>query len=135
MDAEENAAGEQQNDGAGTPKGFHRGRPFTKGNRASPGRPKGSHNRNTVDAREMAARFLGDSVYQTNLLKRLRAGKAAHLEPLLYHYAYGKPVDRLKVEGALGTFDLVSALREAARAQAIPGDGDGHRALSDGAPP
>jgi hypothetical protein len=135
MDAEENAAGEQRNDDAGAPKGFHRGRPFTKGNRASPGRPKGSHNKNTVDAREMATRFLGDSVYQTNLLKRLRAGKAPHLEPLLYHYAYGKPVDRLKVEGALGTFDLVTALREAARAQAIPDDGDGHRALSDGAPP
>ena len=46
--------------------------------RPGPGRPKGAPNKRTKEARELARKFATDRTYQTNLLKRLRAGEAGH---------------------------------------------------------
>ena len=41
--------------------------------------------------RELARKFASDRTYQTNLLKRLRAGEAGSMEATIWFYAYGKP--------------------------------------------
>jgi len=76
---------------------------FVKGQpaRPGPGRPKGAPNKRTKEARELARKFATDRTYQTNLLKRLRAGEAGSMEPVLWYYAYGKPKDSVA-----HTFDL-----------------------------
>jgi hypothetical protein len=48
-------------------------------------------NKATREVKELAARLLDDETYQANLLERLRSGTAGALEPLLWHYRYGKP--------------------------------------------
>ncbi len=63
--------------------------------RAGPGRPKGAENTRTKEARELARKFATDRTYQTNLLKRLRAGKAGSMEATIWFYAYGKPKETL----------------------------------------
>jgi len=63
------------------------------------GRPKGKPNKATRDIQEFARKMLEDPEYVRKLTSRLQAGKATHLEPLLYHYGYGKPKDTLAVEG------------------------------------
>ncbi len=69
--------------------------------RPGPGRPKGSPNKRTGEARELARKFATDPVYQQRLLQRLRAGKAGSMEPVPWYYAYGKPKDSVA-----HTFDL-----------------------------
>ena len=66
-----------------------------------PGRPKGSPNKRTGEARELARKFATDPIYQKRLLERLRAGEAGSMEPTLWHYAFGKPRDTVA-----HTFDL-----------------------------
>lgn len=49
-------------------------------------------------AREFARRIVTDKIYQDNLLDRARCGDAPpQIETLLWHYAFGKPVDELNV--------------------------------------
>jgi len=76
---------------------------FVKGQpaRPGPGRPKGAENKRTKEARELARKFATDKIYQTNLLKRLRAGEAGSMEPVLWYYAFGKPK-----ESVAHTFNL-----------------------------
>jgi hypothetical protein len=64
-----------------------------------PGRPKGLPNKATREIQAFARGLLEDPDYVRKLIARLQAGKATHLEPLLYHYGYGKPKDVLSVEG------------------------------------
>jgi hypothetical protein len=99
------------------------GRPFQKGHTLSTGRRKGSLNNRTKEVREFAQRVLEDAQYQRSLKVRLRNGTAPHIEQLLYHYAYGKPADRIKVQGLVGAFDLVTVLQEAAKARVGVGNG------------
>lgn len=66
------------------------------------GRPKGVRNKATVEVKEFVGRFLDDKPYQENLLLRLRAGEAPHMETLFWHYRYGKPVDRVEMTGKDG---------------------------------
>lgn len=63
------------------------------------GKPKGTQNRVTVQAREMAALIVDDPEYREGLRRRMIAGTAAHMEPLLWAYAKGKPVDRVETGG------------------------------------
>jgi hypothetical protein len=42
---------------------------------------------------EIARNLLEDPSYVQSLKARLKAGKAPHLETLLFHYGYGKPKD------------------------------------------
>jgi hypothetical protein len=70
---------------------------FTNDRKGMGRRPKGSLNRTTVEARELAQRFIEDVDYQACLRKRLIAGKAPHIETLLFHYAYGKPAEHHEI--------------------------------------
>jgi hypothetical protein len=69
--------------------------PKNRGN-AGKGRPKGATNLATRAIKEIAAGLLEDEEYQASLKIRLKAGKAPHMETLLHHYAYGKPVERIE---------------------------------------
>jgi hypothetical protein len=61
-----------------------------------PGRPKGSKNKTTLEAREMASKIVDDPVYFRNLKARAIAGRLAPaVECALLYYAKGKPQDRL----------------------------------------
>jgi hypothetical protein len=81
------------------------GRP--KGTPKTGGRQKGTRNKTTVEIREAAQKLLHDGAYQKSLRTRLLAGKAPHMEQLLHHYAYGKPVERHEV-GQPGDFSKLS---------------------------
>lgn len=68
------------------------GKPFRPGQSGNPeGRKKGVPNKATREVRQLARRLVEDREYQANVRQRLRAGEAGALEPLLWHYAYGKP--------------------------------------------
>jgi hypothetical protein len=54
-------------------------------------RPKGSLNKSTKEIRAISRGLLEDEAYQKSLRRRLKSGKAPHMETLLHHYAYGKP--------------------------------------------
>ena len=70
-----------------------RGKPFAKGQSGNPaGRPPGP-NKATREIKEAARALLEDREYQAALKVRLREGTAGAVEPLLYHYGYGKPKD------------------------------------------
>jgi hypothetical protein len=71
---------------------FSRGNTLAKTNPRM-GRPKGSRNKRTLAIGEFCQSLLEDPAYRAGLRARLQKGKAPHLEPLLYHYAYGKPKD------------------------------------------
>ena len=65
--------------------------------RGGPGRPKGSRDRRTLAITEFARSIIESDEYRNSLRARVLAGKAPHLEPLLYHYGYGKPVERVEL--------------------------------------
>ncbi len=63
------------------------------------GRPKGARNKTTQAIAELSRGLtFDDPEYVEGLRKRLRAGKAPHMETLLAYYGYGKPGDKLKIE-------------------------------------
>jgi hypothetical protein len=70
---------------------------FTDGHEGKGGRPKGSPNKATLEVRELARGLIEDPEYQTSLRQRLIAGKAPHMESLLWTHLYGKPVERHEV--------------------------------------
>lgn len=74
------------------------GRPFVKGDSRA-GRPKGRQNETTVEVRDVAHKLISSPEYVAALNKRLEKGSAGAVEPLLWHYAYGKPVDTTRHEG------------------------------------
>lgn len=63
---------------------------FKAGN---PGRRKGSKNRRVKEAAEFAQSFLADPEYQESVRQRIIKGEQ-WLEELVFHYAYGKPMER-----------------------------------------
>lgn len=72
---------------------------FQKGQSGNPtGRPPGP-NKATTEIREAARKLVEDQAYAAELAVRLKAGKAPHMETLLFHYAYGKPKDVTEHEG------------------------------------
>jgi hypothetical protein len=74
--------------------------PGRSGNSA--GRPKGSPNRATVEAKQVCAELIDDPEYRSKLKKRLLAGTLPPvLECLIWHYAKGKPKDEANVQGSL----------------------------------
>ncbi len=62
-----------------------------------PGRPKGSLNKRTLEAKAFARGLLNDKTYRRNLQKRLRTGAAGAMEPMLWAYAFGKPKEQLEM--------------------------------------
>lgn len=68
---------------------------------AGPGRPKGSRNKASIEIAAVARNLLESRAYKASLKKRLIEGKAPHMEPILFYYAYGKPVDRIELVGPM----------------------------------
>jgi hypothetical protein len=73
-----------------------KGRPFQKG---EGGRPKGVPNKATREIQQFARDFLESDSYRDRLKVRIERGQAQVIETLLYHYGYGKPKERIEVEG------------------------------------
>jgi hypothetical protein len=67
---------------------------FKPGHRGAGGRPKGALNRATIEIRALARGLVEDPAYLAALRRRLAAGKAGSLEPMLFAYAYGRPTER-----------------------------------------
>lgn len=82
-----------------------RGKPFQPGDPRA-GRKRGALNRATREIREVARGLLERPEYVAKLKERLDAGTAGAVEPLLYHYGYGKPKETVAVEGPVPPFIL-----------------------------
>ena len=55
-------------------------------------------NKRTREAQELASALIdGDPDYLEGLKERIKAGKAPHMEVLLWHFRYGKPKDQVDV--------------------------------------
>lgn len=61
------------------------------------GRPPGVPNKVSREIKAAARALVEDPDYVASLTARLTAGKAPHMETLLFHYAYGKPRDEIGV--------------------------------------
>lgn len=70
---------------------------WTKNNHPHRTKPRGPHKR-TREVQALAERLVTSKAYLRNLEKRLVKGKAPHMEITLFHYAFGKPRDVLKIE-------------------------------------
>lgn len=74
---------------------------FQKGQSSNPkGRARGSRNKKTLEIQEAARQIIESPTYLASLKTRLNAGKAPHMETLLFYYAYGKPTEKFEVGGA-----------------------------------
>ena len=74
------------------PPGRKKGTPKTGGQ-------KGTSNKATVEVKALTRSLLGDPIYIEGLRKRLRTGKVAPaVETTLWHYAYGKPKELVRLE-------------------------------------
>lgn len=73
----------------------------TKWTKETAPRKRPGPNLQTREVRAMAKRLVEDPAYLRGLATRLRAGRAAHMEPLLWHYAHGKPRETVQVEGVV----------------------------------
>lgn len=71
------------------------GRP--KGTKKTGGRRRGTLNKATREVKAFAGKLVGDLTYQRNLQQRMRDGTAGSMEPLMHHYAHGKPVDTIRI--------------------------------------
>lgn len=69
---------------------------------AGKGRPKGALNKSTLEAKAFAERMM-DADYVAGLKRRLRAGKAPHMETLIAQYRWGKPKDTVALENSDGS--------------------------------
>ena len=78
---------------------------FTKGMKRPPGagRRKGALNKKTIEIREFAKTLLEGQDYKDRLKVRIQIGKAPEIEKLLYHYAYGRPPDKVEVTNPDGS--------------------------------
>ena len=69
------------------------------------GRQVGTPNKQTAADREyirdFARAILENPAYVASLNERLLDGKAQHMEPLLFHYGYGKPKETTEHTGKL----------------------------------
>jgi len=82
-----------------------KGVPFQKGDPRA-GRPKGVSNKSTREIKAWTEKFLSSPEYVASAERRVKAGKAPHLEVLWHHYAYGKPKEILHHEGNVPAFIL-----------------------------
>jgi hypothetical protein len=67
-----------------------KGKPFTPGDPRA-GRPKGTPNKTSRDARLLAQSLVSDPDYLEKLKQRLMAGTLGEFERILWQYAYGPP--------------------------------------------
>jgi len=83
-----------------TRKPLSRFKPGQSGNPA--GRPVGP-NKATIEAKAAANEIIDNPEYRRLLAERVMKGTAPHMEPLLWAYGKGKPVDRVE-QGGPGAF-------------------------------
>jgi len=101
------------------------GRPISRFKKGEPrppgaGRKKGVLNRTTVRIRDIARGILEDPDVQKKQLARIKDGtEHPAIVTLLYHYAYGKPPEKLIIEDQNGG---TSAIPIAMLAKMLTGD-------------
>jgi hypothetical protein len=78
-------------------RGPKKGSPKTPGS----GRKAGVPNAATLEARAVADRLVNDPEYVAELRQRMIEGTAGSMEPLLWHYRYGKPTEVVEVHQIL----------------------------------
>ncbi len=66
------------------------------------GRPKGAVNKATLEIREIASRMTDES-WQESAYRRMKAGKAPHLETFFAGHRWGKPKDTVALENPDGS--------------------------------
>src|SRR5437899_12228127 len=96
--------------------------PFQPGHSKVGGRIKGTPNKATVEARDLARDLLGPK-YQERLRQRLQAGEAGSMEALLWQYAFGRPLTEVMANGhadAAVMFEEILTRLEQERAAADP---------------
>lgn len=100
----------------GGEKAKPRGKPFEPGHPGGPGRPAGVPNKATAEIKAYFRGVLESAEYRASLEQRAKAGELAPaIEALAYHYAYGKPADRVEMTGDVavsGTYDISQAPNE-----------------------
>jgi len=67
------------------------------------GRPPGSINLRTKQAAAYAREVVEDPAYRAKLMERARNGELGSMEPILWAYAYGKPIEQVKLMNADGS--------------------------------
>jgi len=82
---------------------------FQRGHKKVGGRTKGTLNKATVQARELARDLLGPK-YLERLQRRLLAGQAGSMEPLLWQYAFGRPITEAMANGHADAGELFEAM-------------------------
>jgi len=86
---------------------------FVKGHPAyhGPGRPKGSLNQRTLEAKAFARQLVSSPTYLQKLQADLNERNVdASIEAMVWHYAYGKPKEYVEVQynfEALNTEEIV----------------------------
>lgn len=106
---------------------------FKPGCTPGPGRRKGAISAKTVEVRELARKLIEDPEYVAGLARRLNAGEAGAMEPLLWAYAHGRPRDRSELPDRppiafvtmhpIGHFDPLAAESEQRRSRLRGGNG------------
>ena len=97
---------------SGVRKNKPRGRPFAKGDKRA-GRPKGSANKVTREAKALCLELLSDQAYMERFRRAWRSRQLPpRLEELVWAYAFGKPTQSVEVGS---TFDHVSYLASKSR--------------------
>jgi hypothetical protein len=81
-----------------------------KGTPKTGGRRKGTPNRATLEVKAACAAIVEDTAYRRKLLARARAGTLPPaVECMLWHYRFGKPKERVELEGGAGLLELIAA--------------------------
>ena len=84
----------------------------------SVGRPKGSLNRVTLEAREFARSLIDSADYRDSLARRIKKDNLpGGVEVMLWYYTYGKPTDKVEVTMSQGA-DLESLTADQLAAEA-----------------
>ena len=84
--------------------------PFQPGQSGNPkGRAKGACNKITIEIKALATAIVENVAYRKKLAARLKAGTAGAMEPLLWHYAYGKPKETVVLEDSRPLRDMTEA--------------------------
>jgi hypothetical protein len=81
---------------------------FRPGQSGNPrGRTPGTQTKRTIEVRDVCNRLVDDPEYREALRRRLIGGTAGGIEVLIWHYAKGKPVDRVE-QLAPGQFNVLT---------------------------
>ena len=64
-----------------------------------PGRPKGSLNQRTIEAKALARQLVSNPTYLQNLQTALENRTVdTSIEAMIWHYAYGKPKESVEIQ-------------------------------------